>query len=390
MRLYEHQAKAILSSHHIPVPPGRVVETAEGAERAWLDLGGEVMIKAQVLSGGRGKAGAVRRVSTAQEARGVAAELLGISVAGLPVRKLLVEAAVSIAQECYVAILTDATQAAPLVMLSSAGGIEIESLAREHPGSLVRMTIDVLDGLRPYHSRWLLSRAQFPPAAREDMVTLLATLYRIYCEYDARLLEINPLAITEQGELVALDARMIVDDNALARQPRLREWRELNPAEREAERARINYVSLPDAPADEGRPRIGIIGTGAGMAMANMDQVAYFGGQPANFMDVGPGMMTGGARTAMEILLRRNDLDAILVSGYSAGPLEIMARDVVEALAAHPEKRLPVVVRLQGHHDVEARAVLENCTDARLHLADDFDEAARRVVALAGQQEVPT
>lgn len=387
MRLYEHQAKAILSSYDIPVPPGRVVSTPEEAETAWTDLGGDVMLKAQVLTGGRGKAGAVRRVTSAAEARQTAVQLLGATVHGLPVRCLLVEATISVAHECYLAVLTDPSHATPLVLVSASGGVEIEELARQQPTSLARLHVDVVDGLRPYHARWLVNQAGFPPSARKALSSLLQTLYRIYREQDAQLVEINPLAITPQGELMALDARLIVDDNALARQPQLRGWRELADAEALAEKAHINYVGLADDAIPGTGPRIGIIGTGAGMAMANMDQVVYFGGRPANFMDVGPGMVTGGTRTAMEILLTRDDLDAILVSGYSAGPLHVMARNVVEALADHPERQIPVVVRLQGHQDSEARAILEGCNDPRLHLADDFDDAARQVVALARQQE---
>lgn len=380
MRLYEHQAKTILSTYDIPTPPGCVVTTPAEAEAAWAELGGDVMLKAQVLAGGRGKAGAIRRATSATQARETAAQLLDTPVHGLPVRRLLVEATVPIAQECYLAVLTDPGQAAPVVLASAAGGVEIERLAQHNPAGLVRLRVDVLDGLRAYHARWVVNQAGFPPAARETLTFLLQTLYRIYRDHDAELVEINPLAITPQGEVYALDARLIVDDNALYRQSELRAWRELDDVEAQAEKARINYVPL------EGN--IGIIGTGAGMAMANMDQVAYFGGRPANFMDVGPGMTTGGTRVAMEILLARPELRAILVSGYSAGPLHIMARNVVEALADHPERQIPVVVRLQGHQDTEARAILEACADPRLHVAEDFDEAARLVVELAGSREV--
>lgn len=380
MYLYEYQAKVILSEYGVPVPPGRVVNTPEEAVNAWGELGGDVMVKAQVPVGGRGKAGAVRRVTSADQARQVAAELLATRVHGYPVRRLLVEAAVPPAQECYLAVLTDPGHAAPLVLASVTGGVEVEALTCELPDTLARLHVDVVDGLRPYHAQGLVNQAGFPPTARDAVMAVLQALYRAYNERDALLVEVNPLAVTPDGEVVALDARIIVDDNALYRQPALREWREVDATRAMAEKARIHYVPL------EGD--IGIIGTGAGMAMANMDQVACFGGRPANFMDVGPGMVTGGTRVALEILLTRPGLRAILVSGYSAGPLEIMARNVVDALADHPERRIPVVVRLQGHHDAEARAVLAACADPRLHVVEDFDEAARVVVELAYQQEV--
>ena len=379
MQLYEHQAKAVFSAYEIPTPPRRVVTTPEQAEAAWAELGGDVMLKAQVLAGGRGKAGAIQRVTTAAEARQVAARLLASTVHGLPVQCLLAEATVPIAQECYLAVLTDPAQVAPLVLASASGGVEIETLAHRDPAEIVHLHVDVLGGLRPYHARWLVNQAGFPSSVRDTLISLVQTLYRIYRERDAQLVEINPLAITPQDEVFALDARLIVDDNALYRQPEIRAWQELSGAEAMAQKARINYVPLDGD--------IGIIGTGAGMAMANMDQVAYFGGRPANFMDVGPGMTTGGTRVAMEILLARPELRAILVSGYSAGPLHIMAQNVVDALADHPERQIPVVVRLQGHQDTEARAVLAACRDPRLHVAEDFDDAARLVVELAERWE---
>ena len=379
MYLYEHQAKAILREYGVPVPPGRLVSTPDEAVAAWMELGSDVMLKAQVPTGGRGKAGGVQRATTAEEVQQIATRLLSTSVRGHPVRHLLVEAAVPAVRECYLAVLTDASHAAPLVLFSGTGGVDIETLARNLPDTLARRHVDVVDGLRPYHAWALVSQAQLPSAVRGVVASVLQALYWAYQERDALLVEVNPLAITASGEAIALDARLIVDDNALYRQPTLREWREVDEAHAMAEQARIHYVPL------EGD--IGIIGTGAGMAMANMDQVAYFGGRPANFMDVGPGMTTGGTRVAMEILFARPELRAILVSGYSAGPLEIMAQNVVDALAAHPERQIPVVVRLQGHHDAEARAVLAACPDPRLHVVEDFDAAARVVVELAYRRE---
>lgn len=370
MRLREYQAKTILADYGLAVPRGHVARNLVDAKAITAALGCAVAIKAQVPIGGRGKAGGIRFASSIAEAEEVARSLLGSRIQGHGVAEILVEERLDILAEYYLAIITDSDAACPVVIVSARGGMDIEQVARQEPEAIVRLSTDPLSGIGEEEARFLAKQVGLEP-----MAEWLKALYRVYWECDAQLAEINPLVATRAGELIAADARLVIDDNALFRQPRIQPWREITPDQARAEAAHINYMAL------EGT--IGIIGTGAGMAMANMDQVAYFGGQPANFMDVGPGVNTGGSRVAMEILLNRPELKAILVSGYSGARLEMLADDVAAALAAHPETRIPIVVRLQGINDEEALETLRRCPYPNLHLSRGFDEAARQAVELS-------
>ncbi len=381
MWLTEHRAKVLCRDRGIAVPDGELAATSAGAAPAARRLGCPVVVKAQVAISGRGKLGGVRRAADPEAAGRVAASLLGRRMDGQPVEAVRVEPYLEHGGELYLSIGLDPAQAIPVVLVSAQGGAEIEEQAAASPDLLARMAVSPVDGLRPYHGWQLATRARIPAPARAEVVRVLLAMYTLYRDLDALLVEINPLAVRADGGVVALDAKILVDDNALYRQPTLAQERRLSSAERRAAEAGIHYVPL------EGD--IGIVGTGAGMAMANMDQVTHFGGRPANFMDIGPGIMRGGARVALEILLARPDLKAILFSGYTAGPLERVARDILAALAAHPRRALPVVVRLQGHQDTEAQALLAAASDPRLHLEMDFDAAARKAVQLAQSPTVP-
>ncbi len=381
MWLTEHRAKRLCRDHGIAVPNGELAATPAAAAAAARRLGCPVVVKAQVAVSGRGKLGGVRTAADPEAAAQVAESLLGRRVDGQPVDLVLVEEYLDHGDEIYLSIGLDPSQAAPVALVSAQGGAEIEDLAVARPDALARLTISPVDGLRPYHGWQLVTQARIPAPVRAEVVRVLQAIYTMYRDLDALLVEINPLAIRADGSVVALDAKILVDDNALYRQPALGQERRLSPAERRAAEVGIHYVPL------EGD--IGIVGTGAGMAMANMDQVTHFGGRPANFMDIGPGIMRGGARVALEILLERPDLRAILFSGYTAGPLERVARDILAALAAHPQRMIPVVVRLQGHQDTEAQALLAAASDPRLHLERDFDAAARLAVQLAQSHTVP-
>ncbi len=373
MRLREYQAKSIFASYRLAVPRGQMARSVEQVAAVAAELGEQIVLKAQMPVGGRGKVGGIHFADSIAEAEQAARSLLGARIKGHAIAEILVEERLDILAEYYLAIITDSDAACPVVMVSARGGMDIEEAAREEPEAIARLFVDPLLGVGDDETLFLAKQKGL-----EMLAEWLKALYRVYWECDAELVEINPLAATRDGRLVAADARMVVDDHALFRQPQIRPWREITLDEARAEAAHINYMSLDGT--------IGIIGTGAGMAMANMDQVAYFGGQPANFMDVGPGVNTHGGRVAMEILLNRPELKAILVSGYSGARLEMLAQDVVAALAAHPETCIPIVVRLQGINDEEALETLRQCPYPNLHLSRGFDEAARRVVELSKQR----
>ncbi len=377
MRLLEYQAKAILADNRLTIPRGQVIRSVGEIASAMSTCGGAVAIKVQVPVGGRGKAGGIRLVDSIARAHDAVQDLLGSYIKGHLVNELLMEERLEIRSEHYLAIITDSTLAAPLVIASVCGGMNIEEIVQQHPDAVTRSAMDPLYGFADYQARWIAKRAGFADSVINPIVEWLKTLYRIYWECDAQLVEVNPLVVTRDGNLIAADARIVIDDNALFRQPTIRPWREITPDEARAEAAHINYMSLDGT--------IGIIGTGAGMAMANMDQVAYFGGQPADFMDVGPGVTTGGGRAAMEILLSRPELKAILISGYSGARLEMLAQDIVDVLAARSGKCIPIVVRLQGTNDEQAISILRECNYSNLHLCRGFDDAARLVVELSEQ-----
>ncbi len=376
MRLREYQAKTILARYGLAIPKGQVICSVDEVAAVMEAVGGAVVLKAQVPVGGRGKAGGIRLANSLPEAEAAVRSLLGSQINGYTVAEVLVEERLEIQAEHYLAIITDSAAARPLVMVSTRGGIDIEEVARQEPQAVVRLIPDPLYGLGNHQALYLTKKAGFAQPLAGLAADWLKTLYRVFWESDATLVEVNPLIVTSQGGLVAADARLIIDDNALFRQPSMSPWRDLTADEAMAEAAHINYLALDDGD-------IGIIGSGAGMAMANMDQVAYFGGRPANFMDVGPGINDGGGRAAMEILLGRTNLTAILISGYSGARLEILARDIVAALASHTEVRLPIVVRLQGMGDREALEILRQCPYPNLHLTPEFDEAARLAVQLS-------
>ncbi|MCA1554849.1 MAG: hypothetical protein LC737_10760, partial [Chloroflexi bacterium] len=335
------------------------------------ELGCDVMVKVQVPHGGRGKLGGVRHANTPSDAAAIADELLGEKLRDAWIECVLVEERLPIVDELYLAVTTDTRLAVPVLLASTLGGTEVESQA-----NIAREVVDIAHGLRDGQSEEFLASAGLALTYRGEAAHWLEKLYQLYRECDAQLVEVNPLAVLDDERLVAADAHIVVDDNALFRQPEIAHWRERSAFERIADCAGINYVALDGD--------IGIMGTGAGMAMVNVDQVVHFGGRPANFMDVGPTMGSGGPRAGMDILLARHDLRAILISGYSGGQLDCMARDIVDALAAHPLVSIPIVVRLQGRNEDDVKRILHACTYPQLHIANDFDEAAKLVCSLAG------
>jgi len=373
MKIHEYQAKDILSRYRIPVQPGKVATTPEQAEAIAREFGVPVVIKAQVYVGGRGKAGGIQFGDTPEQAREAAGRVLGMDIKGLTVEKVLVTPKLEIAEEYYAGIVLDRASQAPVVMVSAAGGIDIEQVAEETPEKIVKEPIDVRWGLLPMRARQLLAQAGVPSVVVAKGGDILAKLYEAYAGADATLAEINPLALTSDGQVLAADAKILIDDNALSRQPEYARWaepEEANPLEYEAKQAGLTYVKLDGD--------VGIIGNGAGLVMTTLDMVARAGGRPANFLDIGGGATAETMQKAVLFVARDPQVKGILVNifgGITRG--EEVARGI---LLAQPElpAGMPVVARLSGTGEAEGRALLAN---AGLMWGYDMRDAAQKIVA---------
>jgi succinyl-CoA synthetase beta subunit len=383
MRLQEYQSKSLFARHGIPIPRGRVAATPEEASRFAADLGGAVAVKAQVLAGGRGKAGGVRLANTPAAAGEAAAALLSAQVAGLPVHELLVEEAVEVEQEIYVGLTIDRSIRRAVMMASAEGGIEIEQVARDHPEAIVKAAIDPFLGLGDAQALALARDIGLPGKLDRAFAGVARGLYEAFTTYDALLAEINPLVITGQGELLALDGKVVLDDNALFRHPDLEQMRAGSapdaggetPAEREAREAGLSYVQVGG--------EIGCVVNGAGLAMATMDVIQLFGGVPANFLDVGGGADAARVAVALRLVLGAPGIKAVLVNIFGGiTHCDEVARGIVTALG-EVEPRVPLVVRLVGTNEEQGREILDD-SGYRLIGAATLAEAARKVVAAAG------
>ncbi len=374
MKCCEYQAKEVFGRYGIPTPKGVVVDAPGQLGKALKAVGLPAVIKAQVLAGGRGKAGGVKVVDTPADARKEAKRLLGSEIKGLPVRKLLVEEKLPIAREYYVGIVTDRDSGGPLAIVSSMGGMNVEEVASRFPDRIATAKVDYAFGLQEYQARALAYSTGIAKADVPQVVRILMDLYRLYRECDAELTEINPLVAIEDGRLVAADGRLNVDDSALYRQSGLKRYREDTLEVRLEEEARIKYV---DVGGD-----IGILSSGAGMTMTVMDQVIEAGGRPANFLDGGMGMLDKAPKRGLELLTERG-VSAILLSTYTGGRSDTMAKKFVEAIESTPRLNVPVIVRFQGLNQEEAEKILAGCSYKDLHVAHDIDESARMAVALA-------
>ena len=390
MNLHEYQGRELFARFGIPVLPGQVADTPEEARDVAASLGGTVVIKAQVLAGGRGKAGGVKLAHDPDEAFEKARDILALTIKGLPVRKVLVAQAAEIARELYLAIVLDRAKKLPLIMLSAEGGVEIEQVAKETPEKIVRQPIP-LEGLRAYQAR-----ALFQPLLRDGKLVaqaadILLKLWNVYRDGDCSLAEINPLVVTGEGKVLALDAKVIVDDNAEFRHREWGSWRDPadeTPGARKARERGLSYVKL------EGD--IGCVVNGAGLAMATMDLIKHYGGEPANFLDIGGSSNPEKVTAALEIITgdaRGEDgqgVRAILFNIFGGiTRCDDVARGIVAALAnasASGSKALqvPLVIRLTGTNEAAARKIL---ADAGLSATTSMDEGVRAVIAKA--QEVP-
>jgi succinyl-CoA synthetase beta subunit len=373
MKIHEYQAKDILGRYGIPVQPGKVATTPEQAEAIAREFGVPVVIKAQVYVGGRGKAGGIQFGDTPEQAREAAGRVLGMDIKGLTVHTVLVTPKIAIQEEYYVGILLDRASQAPLVMVSAAGGVDIEEVAATTPEKIVKQPIDMRWGLLPYQARALLQQAGMPHAVIARGGAILSALARAFIECDASLAEINPLALTADGQVLAADAKILIDDNALIRQPEYAAWaepEEANPLEFEARQEGLTYVKLDGD--------VGIIGNGAGLVMTTLDMVARAGGKPANFLDIGGGAKAEIMKKALLFVARDPDVKGILVNifgGITRG--EEVARGIIMAQHELPAGT-PLVARLSGTGAAEGRSLL---ADAGLLWAADMREGAQKIVA---------
>jgi succinyl-CoA synthetase beta subunit len=381
VKIHEYQAKDILARYGIPIQPGGVAHTPDEAEAIARELGGPVVIKAQVYVGGRGKAGGIQFGDTPEQARAAAAKVLGMNIKGLTVEKVLVVSKLDIKEEYYLGIILDRKTQAPVVMVSKAGGIDIEEVAATTPEKIIKQPIDMRWGLRAFEARDILARAELPHQVIAKGGPILTALAKAFIESDASLAEINPLALTADGQVQAADAKILIDDNALFRQKEYASWaesEEANPLEYQAKQEALTYVKL--------NGDVGIIGNGAGLVMTTLDMVARVGGKPANFLDIGGGAKAEVMYKALTFVAHDPDVKGILVNifgGITRG--EEVARGVIMAQAELP-KGMPVVVRLSGTGAEEGKAMLK---DAGLDWGKDMREAAQKIVAAIASQVRP-
>ncbi len=377
MKLYEYISKDIFEKYGIPVLRRKVVERPEDARAFAEELGKPVVIKAQILVAGRGKAGGVKFAETPEEAEKVAKELLGSTIKGVKVRKVLVEEKADVVQELYVGVTIDRAARRPVVLVSRHGGVDIEEIARTMPEAIVKRHVDPFLGLRPYEARELAKALGFKGSEMRSLAAVIYNIYRIFCDYDAELVESNPLAYTKDGRFVALDARMIVDDNALFRHKELEKYvpevlAEEPETEVEARKHGFSYVELDGD--------IGIIGNGAGLTMATMDLVNYYGGKPANFLDIGGGASAERVKAAVSLLLRNPRVKVIFANIFGGiTRCDEVARGIVEAIRETGIKK-PMVIRMVGTNEEEGRKIL---AEHGIEALEDLDEAAKKAVELA-------
>ena len=375
MKLHEYQSKQIFASYGIPIPKGRVATTASEARQIAEELGGRVVVKSQVLVGGRGKAGGIKLAKSSKEAEEAATQILGMEIKGLPVRKVLVDPAANIEQEIYLGITNDRAARRPVFMSSAAGGVEIEEVARTNPEKIIKVHIDPLLGLRDYQARNIAIGIDLPKAYWKQFSEICQGLWHAYVDCDATLAEINPLVILKEKSLMALDGKMLLDDNALFRHPNLAEMRDIDEeasAETEARKYGLSFIKLDG--------NIGCMVNGAGLAMTTMDIVKLFGGEPANFFDIGGGAGADKVAAAMRIILSDKNVKAILFNVFGGiTRCDEVARGILTALA-EVKPTIPMVVRLVGTNAEEGRQLLAN---AKMITAETLADAAQKSVAAA-------
>jgi succinyl-CoA synthetase beta subunit len=373
--LYEHQGKEIFERHGIDLIDRYVAESPQEARAAAERLGGRGVVKAQVQIGGRGKGGGIVLARTPDEAEEAARRMLDQGFKGMPVHRVLVEGLVDIEAEFYMAVTLDRSVKRYVAMTSSEGGVDIEEIAREHPGAIRKASIDPLLGLKPYQARRLVGG--YPERARHGAAALLAKVWDVTAANDATLVEVNPLALLADSRVVPLDAKVTIDDNALARHPDLAEYQEAfrpDPTEAKAKEKGLQYVKLDG--------EVGIIGNGAGLVMSTLDVVDQAGGRAANFLDVGGGAGADLMATSLEVILSDPDVRSVLVNifgGITRG--DLVAEGILDALK-RVDAHVPIVVRLDGTNAEEGRRILAEAGHEGIVPAATMLEAARTAVEL--------
>ncbi|RJP67853.1 MAG: ADP-forming succinate--CoA ligase subunit beta [Candidatus Abyssobacteria bacterium SURF_17] len=382
MKIHEYQAKELLKKFGVAVPRGRVAERPEDARAIAEELGGPVVVKAQIHAGGRGKGGGIKLANSPAEAEQAARAIIGMRLVthqtgpeGRIVKRVLVEEAGKISRELYLGMVIDRVSESPVIMASEAGGMEIEEVAAKSPEKILKVTIDPAVGLQPFQIRKLCYGLNLAKELSGKVGRMISGLYKAFMECDCSLAEINPLAVTEQGEAFALDAKMNLDDNALYRHEDLKALRDLAEEEAlevEASKHNLSYIKLDGS--------VGCMVNGAGLAMATMDIIKLHGQMPANFLDVGGAASSERVANAFRILTSDKNVRAVLINIFGGiVRCDRVANGIVEALK-EVEVKVPIVVRLEGTNAVEARDILQK-SGLQFTVADTFDDAARKAVA---------
>jgi succinyl-CoA synthetase beta subunit len=375
VNIHEYQAKEIFRKYGIPIPPGEVATTPEEAEAIARKFGTTVVIKAQVHAGGRGKAGGVKLAKTPADAKAIAAQILKLTIKGLPVKKVLVTPAADIASEAYVGIIVDRASKRPVLMASPAGGIDIEEVAAKTPDKILRRSVDPRYGFQLYEAMQLAFFLYSDMKQVRAAAKILQQLYKAFSENGGSLAEINPLVTTPAGDVVALDAKMVIDDNELDRRPdiaSLRDESAEDPSEVEARKANLTFIKLDG--------NVGCVVNGAGLAMATMDLVKYYGGEPANFLDIGGSSNPEKVVAALRIITSDRNVKAILFNIFGGiTRTDDVANGIVTAIKQNPLK-VPLVIRLTGTNEEIAVKILK---ENGLSAMTDMDEAVKKAVALA-------
>ena len=377
MNLHEYQAKEIFRDHGIPVPPGKVVTTPEAAASAAREFGGMVVVKAQVHSGGRGKAGGVKLAKTPDEAAAHAEAILGLEISGLTVEKVLVTPAEDLASEAYVGVLVDRETQAPMFMVSSEGGVDIEDVAHTNPDAIRKLAVDPRYGLLPHQAYWLANSLYDDPGQIKQATKIMLQLYRSFIAAGASMAEINPLIVTPDGDVKAIDAKVSIDDNELFRLPAIEAYRDSSDepqAEIDAREAGLTFIKL------EGN--VGCCVNGAGLAMATMDLVKYYGGSPANFLDIGGSSNPEKVVNALRIITSDPAVKVILFNIFGGiTRTDDVANGIVEA-TRQIDIQVPIVIRLTGTNEEQALEILKNAGFAAY---TSMDAVVEKAVELATQ-----
>ena len=376
MKVHEYQAKEIFAKYGIPVPTGQVAQSPQEVRQVAAEIGCPVMIKSQVHVGGRGKAGGIKMAQTPEEAETLGEEILGMKIKGLEVGKVLVTQAVDIDSEAYLGVIVDRRSQKPVVMVSAAGGVDIEEVARETPEKIHKLTVDPLFGLLPFQARKLVFRIYEDPKIASQAAKILQKLYRAFWECDASLIEINPLVVTSQGEVWAVDAKFNEDDNALFRQSWIAQMRDRQaeiPEELEAREKGLSFVKLDGT--------VGCVVNGAGLAMGTMDLIKHYGGEPANFLDIGGSSSPEKVTAAMRILLRDANVKVVLFNIFGGiTRCDDVANGLVSAIK-EVGVDLPIVIRLTGTNADEGKEILRRND---LVAVDSMEEVVQKAVQMVG------